>query len=63
MSWKDIVKQKPLTLTALETGAAIEYGGKEMTDWKNKIESLVPKMPADIRAGYDKAMQWVLSQM
>ena len=63
MTWKDIVKQKPLTLTPLETGAAIEYGGKEMTDWKNKIESLVPKMPADIRAGYDKAMQWVLNQM
>ncbi len=60
MNWKDIVK---LQLSPLEVGAATEYGGQEMTDWKNKIESLVPKMPADIRAGYDKAMAWVQSQM
>ncbi len=63
MTWQDIVKQKPLTMSPLEVGAATEYGGQEMTDWKNKIESLIPKMPADIKAGYNKAMAWVQSQM
>jgi hypothetical protein len=60
MTWQEVLK---LNLSTLEVGAATEYGGQEMTDWKNKIESLVPKMPADIRAGYDKAMAWVQSQM
>jgi len=60
MEWKDIIK---LELSPLETGAAWEYGGQEMTDWKDKIESLIPKMPSDIKAGYDKMMAWVQSQM
>jgi len=60
MEWKDIIK---LELSTLEAGAATEYGGPDMDDWKNKIESLIPRMPSDIRAGYDKMMAWVQSQM
>mgnify|MGYP003131638262 CR=1 FL=1 len=63
MDWEDILKRKPLNLSMMEAAVALEYGPKEAQKFKSKIESLVPKMPADIRAGYDKAMAWVQSQM
>ena len=61
--WEDIVKQKPLNMSMMEAAAAMEYGDEEVQQIKSKMESLIPKMPADIRAGYMKAMEWFQSQM
>ena len=61
--WKDVIKQKPLNMSMMEAAAGMEYGDEEVQQMKSKMESLVPKMPADIRAGYMKAMEWIQSQM
>jgi predicted nucleic acid-binding Zn-ribbon protein len=61
--WKDVIKQKPLNMSMMEAAVAMEYGDEEVQQMKSKMESLVPKMPADIKAGYMRAMEWIQSQM
>ena len=63
MTWQDILKQKPLNMSMMEAAVGFEYGDEEVQQMKSKLESLIPKMPADIRAGYMKAMEWFQNNM
>ena len=63
MTWKNIMKQKPLDMSMVEAAVGFEYGDESAQNFKSKVEELVPKMPADIKAGYMKAMEWFQSNM
>jgi len=63
MEWKDIMKQKPLNLSPMEAAVAVEYGDANMQQMKAKIESLIPKMPTEIKEGYMKAIDWFKTNM